>query len=598
MKCNICERGCIITEGKTGICGLYENRERQIVERFPDQYLVACPISIETMPILHFYPGGKFLQISTVGCNFACPGCISTVIVKEMEAGSKALVKLAPEEVVAKALANQCLGIAFLMNDPLVSFPTFVKVARLAKEQGLLVGCSSNAYFTETALDALLDCLDFINVGVKGISDYDQSYCGGQSIAPVIRNIQQLYDSGVHVEVSSMYRYGQEAELRQLAGMIADISRVIPFQVMRFIPLESTDVSLEPTIRDAEAFCRILKEELDYVYLFNSPGTTWLNTVCPECGKTVIKRDFYGPMGAKLITAAFGTVVGKDCPDCGAALKIKGTQADIKYREGAFEGGYPFTRALEMIEAILITIGVNDQKQIVQIWEEVLGGNQLNELHHQLQNLTSYIHLIRDFGRRTGLNERAETLATYMEKKLAFIRERLPLIGKKPRVYYAMGKPLFCLKGERLENQLVEAAGGRSVNREIECDGRPGMQIPVAVLNELNPDMIFISSFIGNPVEEFTTDCERAGVNVNAVRNRKIYAHPAPGWDFGSPRWILGLMYIANILHPQLFQFEVMREAERFYRQFYQTDFCLSELNRSFSKPNNKWELVKSASIR
>jgi cell division FtsZ-interacting protein ZapD len=26
-----------------------------------------------TMPILHFHPAAKFLQISTMGCNFDCP---------------------------------------------------------------------------------------------------------------------------------------------------------------------------------------------------------------------------------------------------------------------------------------------------------------------------------------------------------------------------------------------------------------------------------------------------------------------------------------------------------------------------------------------
>lgn len=68
----------------------------RIVEWFPDLYLVACPISVETMPMLHYYPGAKFLQISTTGCNFNCEGCISTVIVREMSPESYALKHLTP----------------------------------------------------------------------------------------------------------------------------------------------------------------------------------------------------------------------------------------------------------------------------------------------------------------------------------------------------------------------------------------------------------------------------------------------------------------------------------------------------------------------
>jgi hypothetical protein len=52
--CNICERRCRLGQGQPGACGLYELKGDRIVERYPDHFLVACPISIETMPILHF----------------------------------------------------------------------------------------------------------------------------------------------------------------------------------------------------------------------------------------------------------------------------------------------------------------------------------------------------------------------------------------------------------------------------------------------------------------------------------------------------------------------------------------------------------------
>jgi pyruvate formate lyase activating enzyme len=94
LNCNICELRCQLTEGGSGVCGLYELQENRIVERFADRYPVACPISIETAPVLHFYPGTKFLQITTTGCNFNCPGCISTTLVREMFPDSRALQRL------------------------------------------------------------------------------------------------------------------------------------------------------------------------------------------------------------------------------------------------------------------------------------------------------------------------------------------------------------------------------------------------------------------------------------------------------------------------------------------------------------------------
>lgn len=589
MNCDICERGCLIPEGGTGACGLYYSKNGEIFELNPDKYLIVCPISIETMPMLHFYPGGKFLQISTVGCNFDCNGCISTVIVREMDPAGKALRELSPEQVVNEAVKNNCIGITFLMNDPLASFLTFTRVAKAAKQQGLLVGCSSNAYFTETSLGKIYDYLDFINIGVKGLSNQAYRNCGVKSPEPVFRNIKMLHENGVHVEISCIHNRTNREELLSIAHRLAGVSTEIPLQVMRFIPVEDADLSLEPTIRESEKLCESLAGHLSHVYLFNSPGTEFLSTFCPACGGFILKRDFYGPMGAKL--RARGTVPDNNiCPQCKRGLSFKGVTAKTLFREGDFQGGYPFTRALEMIEAILIAIGVTDQKKVVEVWGKTLCRDELSKLHHALQNPHTYIGLIRHFGKLAQMENRAEELAAYMEEKIAVINSGLPSINKKPRVYYAMGKPNFCIKGGRLENQLVEAAGGISVNKEVEGEGRPGLEITFDILHVLNPQVIFISSFISSPAEDFYEDCCEAGLDVEAVKNRKIYTHPAPCWDFGSPRWILGLMYIANVLHPGIYNFNLYAEAIKFYRKFYGIDFNIPDLNRSFGKPSNKWK--------
>jgi pyruvate-formate lyase-activating enzyme len=44
---------------------------------------------------------------------------------------------------VSEAHKHGCQGIAFLMNDPLAAFQTFINVAAKAKERGLLVGRSN-----------------------------------------------------------------------------------------------------------------------------------------------------------------------------------------------------------------------------------------------------------------------------------------------------------------------------------------------------------------------------------------------------------------------------------------------------------------------
>lgn len=56
-----------------------------------------------------------------------------------------------------------------------------------------------------------------------------------------------------------------------------------------------------------------------------------------------------------------------------------------------------------------------------------------------------------------------------------------------------------------------------------------------------------------------------------------------PSWDFGSPRWILGLMTIANTIHPGLFDFSIDGEADQFYRKFYGVPYHSVATNRSFA---------------
>lgn len=592
MICPICERRCHIEENSVGACGRYECHNSTMIERFPDSYLVVASISAETMPVLHFHPRAKFLQISTTGCNFDCLGCISTVVAKEMDVQSPALKNLSPTQIINKALEQKCDGIAFLMNDPLASFYTFLEVCILAKKCGLLTGCSTNGYFTPESLALLSPHLDFVNIGLKGLSNDAYKSCGASSYKPVLRNIELFYQKGVHVEVACIHKTDNEEEVLAIAETLAHISKEIPLQIMRFIPIDDANIRLEPSILASETLYKKLTLHLDYVYLFNSPGSECLNTYCPECGALIFERDFYGPMGSKLRNIS-PHYQDNACSNCHHALPIKGEPSQKVFSEDGFEGGYPLTRALEIVEGTLATLGVKKQKEVTACWEELLQGDGLKRLHVNIQNFDDYANTINYLAKMTQREDTAKKLLAYMRDKIAIITQELPKIQTKPRVYYVMGKPLFALEEGRLENQLVEMAGGISINKTLNLHGRPGRKISAPLLNELNPDVIFISSFLDCPLDEFYTFCEKQGIVVNAVKHKRIYTHLAPCFDFGSPRWILGLMHIANMLHPELYHFNVWKEATFFYQEFYESEFNSASINRSFAKPSQYHTMIQ-----
>lgn len=271
MKCDICEIGCRIEPGDHGHCGMYEIRNHVVVERFPFTHMTAIPVSIETMPMTHFRPRGKFLQLGGIGCNFSCKGCVSGLFTRHMDRFAPALKSLSPEGVVKKAKAMECEGIIWCMNDPTVNHHSFLAIGKAARAEGLFVGCSSNIYHTQKAATQLAGVLDFINCGLKGATDNAYRRCGVPFAGPVFRNLRYLYDAGIHVEVSIIYSRGNDAEVVMAAEKLAGISDKIPLQIMRFLPFGGAPMNLEPTVMAAEKLCRQVRSILPHTYLFNTP---------------------------------------------------------------------------------------------------------------------------------------------------------------------------------------------------------------------------------------------------------------------------------------------------------------------------------------
>lgn len=578
MQCSICENRCAIPHGGTGRCRMYTNQGGTIVERFPDHYIAAMPISIETMPMCHYHPRETFLQASGIGCTFSCGGCISETVAHHAEAVSGALKHIPPDALVMRARAEGCRGIAFCLNDPTAMHQTFLRVARAAHDAGLLVGCATNGYYTDESLRDLAPTIDFANIGLKGASDACYRTCGAVSAEPAFRTVRALFEAGVHVEVSCIYARGSEDELRAAATRITEISPDIPFLVMRFIPFGDEPPEREPTIALSERICDELRGTLRYVYLFNSPGTEYLNTVCPSCGRTVVRREFFGPMGARTIAIP---------PDarcsCGFSLPVVGGIGETPYAEPGMMGGYRFTRALEMVHAILVCLGVESDAELARIWAGVIRDDFIHDLHGKIQRIDRYIDLVRELGERAGRPEAAERLTTYIEDRLAVVSSAVEGC-RRPRVYYSMGTPLFALNAERFEMSLVEAAGGDPVNRRIERAGKPGVNITPEEFAALNPEYIFISGFLSAPVSDYLAACRRLGLSADAIELGRVYTMP-PGWDFGNPRWVLGLTAIASILHPERARFDPLTEQERFYQAFYGTGAAAVLGNRSFYRP-------------
>ena len=579
MDCDICERGCKIPPDGTGMCGMYTaDREGRIRERFPNRYLAAVDTAIEAMPMVHYHPKGTFLQVCTVGCNFTCPGCVSEVLTDHLSAVRGQFQEMTPEQVLDRAKERGCIGVMFCFNEPTVSFFTFKRLAAMAREQGLLAGCATNGYMTKQALAQLIPFLDFVNVGIKGTSPSVCRACGIPDAQPIFRNIKALYQAGVHIEISAVFRKGQEAEVEETAAAIASLSRQVPFQVMRFLPFGKSESVDEPSVGEAEALCRRIRLHLDHVYLFNTPGTQWLNSFCPDCGAPILERGFFGPMCSNL---------HRFQPDgkcsCGYRLPFTGKiHAQNNPLTSGYFGGYRTVNAMSMIRSILGVLGVRDKGAVDAVMADSLRTDLIKGLYERLNGIEAYFDTVDAFAGLTGTEEKAALFREYAGARVEAVRKGAA--GTRwPRVYYSLGHPLIAMFGEKMESRLARTAGCRLTNSLLDRDSRPGIMISEDDFLGMAPEIIIVSDGVAWPAADVTAFCRERNLDVPAVRNGQIF-HPAPYRCATNPDWILGLIALANRFHPDRFSFDLEKEADLFYNTFYGQPFNDGRL------PNFPWE--------
>jgi iron complex transport system substrate-binding protein len=177
---------------------------------------------------------------------------------------------------------------------------------------------------------------------------------------------------------------------------------------------------------------------------------------------------------------------------------------------------------------------------------------------------------IRTIGTMTGESARADDLARYAESIVADVTRRVATIPveRRPRTYYARGpRGLDTGLAGSINVEILERAGAVNVAAEL---GRGGLaQVSLEQVLKWDPEIIV------------TTDPNFArGVHndplwrgVAAVRERRVHLAPAVpfGWiDFPpSINRLIGLRWLARLLHPAAFPEDLRPLVREFYARCY-----------------------------
>jgi pyruvate formate lyase activating enzyme len=297
VRCNLCRHGCLIKNGRRGICGVRENRAG-ILHTLVYGKLIARHIDpIEKKPLYHFLPGTLSYSIATVGCNFKCRFCQNADIA-QMPVDRRGLIMgedFEPEDIVSAAEKGGCRSIAYTYTEPTVFFEFAYETARRAHRRGIKNVFVTNGYLSAAALDMIHPYLDAANVDLKAFNDqYYRDICGGR-LAHVKETLELMKSRNIFVEVTTLIVPGlndDSLELEALAQFLVDsLGPETPWHLSRFHPTyKLTDrppTPLETLLKAREIG---LGAGLKYVYTGNIPGEESENTYCPACGKPVIER--------------------------------------------------------------------------------------------------------------------------------------------------------------------------------------------------------------------------------------------------------------------------------------------------------------------
>ena len=243
-------------------------------------------------------PGARTLSFGMFGCNFRCSFCQNWEI-----SGVKAAAGRSPQKTGAAELAAAAAGcgaqlVVSTYNEPLITAEWAAGVFAEAKALGLRTGFVSNGYATPEAAAFLRPVLDLWKVDLKSFDDSNYGKACGARLDRVLEGIRIIKEAGFWLEVVTLLIPGfndSDSEVSSMAAFLAGLSPDIPWHLTAFHPDHlMTDRAPTPAQTLYRAREIALAKGLRYVYCGNVPGAKCQDTLCPGCGKVLVRREGFG----------------------------------------------------------------------------------------------------------------------------------------------------------------------------------------------------------------------------------------------------------------------------------------------------------------
>lgn len=309
VHCVLCPHYCKLREGEIGKCMARKNIGGKLYALNYGKITSYGFDPVEKKPLYHFYPGSIVFSFGTFGCNFRCDFCQNWKIVED----SSQYIELDNWDLLKLASQKNSIGIAYTYNEPSIFYEMVLDMAKKTRENGMKNILVTNGFLNKKPLEELLPFIDAMNIDLKSMKDnYYKTLCKG-SLDPVLKTIE-IAARKTHVEITNLVIDGENSsdeEMENMAGFISNIDKNIPLHLSRYFPQNRMD-NPPTSLKTLNNLRDIAKKYLNYVYIGNVSGIN-NNTLCPNCGNTLIKRN----LDAKVVG-----ILNNHCSNCGEKISV------------------------------------------------------------------------------------------------------------------------------------------------------------------------------------------------------------------------------------------------------------------------------------
>ncbi|CUP84754.1 ABC transporter substrate-binding protein [Clostridium paraputrificum] len=194
------------------------------------------------------------------------------------------------------------------------------------------------------------------------------------------------------------------------------------------------------------------------------------------------------------------------------------------------------------------------------------------------ETLDQFKETVKLIGKAVGKEEKANKLVNYYDDTIPKVKELNKNLTEKQNVYLAgSDSVLKTCTSKMYQNYMFEVCGGENVTKEL-TDGY-WTTISVEELVKKNPDVIYMVGYASYSKDDILKDERLKGIN--AIKNNKVYVFPSTleAWDYPTPSSMLGILWLENNLHPDLYSKEdYIKDAKDFYKEFYDIEVSEEEL--------------------